>query len=39
MSFKRLDTEDITISAESVVAPAWSGQATNLQHFLLHHHR
>jgi hypothetical protein len=28
MSFKRLDTEDITISAESVVAPAWSGQAT-----------
>lgn len=30
MSFKRLDPEDITISAESVVAPAWSGQVTNL---------
>ena len=30
MSFKRLDPEDITISAESVVAPAWSGQQTQL---------
>jgi hypothetical protein len=30
MSFKRLDTEDITISAESVVAPAWTGQVTTL---------
>jgi len=30
MSFKRLDTEDITISAESVVAPAWTGQLTTL---------
>lgn len=30
MSFKRLDTEDITISAESVVAPAWTGQITTL---------
>jgi hypothetical protein len=30
MSFKRLDTEDITISAESVVAPAWTGQVTSL---------
>ena len=34
MSFKRLDTEDITISAESVVAPAWSGQATTLTSFV-----
>jgi hypothetical protein len=33
MSFKRLDPEDITISAESVVAPAWSGQATTLTAF------
>jgi hypothetical protein len=30
MSFKRLDTEDISISAESVVAPAWTGQQTTL---------
>jgi hypothetical protein len=33
MSFKRLDPEDITISAEAVVAPAWSGQATQLTAF------
>jgi len=33
MSFKRLDPEDITISAEAVVAPAWSGQATTLTAF------
>jgi hypothetical protein len=30
MSFKRLDPEDITISAESVIAPAWTGQVTTL---------
>ena len=30
MSFKRLDPEDISISAESVVAPAWTGQVTTL---------
>ena len=30
MSFKRLDPEDISISAESIVAPAWSSQATTL---------
>ena len=30
MSFKRLDPEDVSISAESVVAPAWSGQLTTL---------
>jgi hypothetical protein len=33
MSFKRLDTEDISISAESVVAPAWSNQQTTLNSF------
>lgn len=33
MSFKRLDQEDITISAEAVVAPAWSGQVTQLTTF------
>jgi hypothetical protein len=33
MSFKRFDPEDITISAESVVAPAWSGQQTTLTTF------
>jgi len=33
MSFKRLDTEDITISAESIVAPAWTGQVTALTSF------
>lgn len=33
MSFKRLDPEDITISAEGIVAPAWSGQATQLTAF------
>jgi len=30
MSFKRFDTEDIALSAESVVAPAWSNQVTKL---------
>ena len=33
MSFKRLDQQDITISAESVVAPAWTGQVTTLTSF------
>lgn len=33
MSFKRLDPEDISISAESVVAPAWSEQAPVLTTF------
>lgn len=33
MSFKRLDPEDITLSAESVVAPAWTGQKTVLTAF------
>lgn len=33
MSFKRLDPEDISISAESIVAPAWSGQAPKLTAF------
>lgn len=33
MSFKRLDPEDISISAESIVAPAWSAQATTLTAF------
>ena len=30
MSFKRFDPEDIALSAESVVAPAWTGQVTQL---------
>lgn len=30
MAFKRLDQEDISISADSVVAPAWTGQLTTL---------
>ena len=33
MSFKRLDPQDVTISAESVVAPAWSSQVTTLTNF------
>jgi hypothetical protein len=33
MSFKRLDTEDITISAESVVAPIWSTNTPLLTEF------
>jgi len=33
MSFKRFDQEDITISADSIVAPAWTGQVTNLTSF------
>lgn len=33
MSFKRLDPEDITISAESIVAPAWTNQVTTLVNF------
>lgn len=33
MSFKRFDTEDITISAESVVAPLWSTNAYELTTF------
>lgn len=35
MSFKRLDLEDITISAESITAPAWSGQQNTLTEFYL----
>jgi hypothetical protein len=31
MSFKRLDPEDITISAEAIVAPAWSNQGLILE--------
>ena len=30
MSFKRFDPEDIAISAESVISPAWSNQANQL---------
>ena len=30
MSFKRLDPEDISISAESIVSPAWSSDAIEL---------
>lgn len=33
MSFKRFDQEDITISAESIVAPAWTGQQSTLSTF------
>jgi hypothetical protein len=33
MSFKRLDPQDISISAESVVAPAWTGQLNTLSNF------
>lgn len=33
MSFKRFDTEDITISAESVVAPLWSTNNATLTTF------
>lgn len=33
MAFKRLDPQDITISAEAVVAPAWTGQANSLTAF------
>jgi hypothetical protein len=33
MSFKRFDQEDITISAESIAAPAWTGQQSILPAF------
>jgi hypothetical protein len=33
MSFKRFDQEDITISAESIAAPAWTGQQSTLDVF------
>lgn len=33
MSFKRLDQEDIVISADSITAPAWSDNQTNLTTF------
>ncbi len=33
MSFKRFDPEDVVISAESVTAPAWSGDTTTLVSF------
>lgn len=33
MSFKRFDPEDITISAESIVAPAWTNQQSTLTNF------
>ena len=35
MSFKRLDPEDISISAESVVSPAWTGGNVTLSEFHL----
>lgn len=31
MSYKRLESEDITLSAESVVAPCWTGDTVDLQ--------
>jgi hypothetical protein len=34
MSFKRLDPQDVAISAESIVAPAWSNQTTTLTTFI-----
>ena len=33
MSFKRFDAEDVVISAESVTAPAWSGNVVTLSSF------
>jgi len=33
MSFKRFDTEDIVVSAESVTAPLWSNNVINLTAF------
>lgn len=33
MSFKRLDQEDIVISADSITSPAWTGNVVNLQAF------
>ena len=33
MSFKRLEAEDIVISADSVTAPAWSNSSTTLTEF------
>ena len=33
MSFKRLDQEDIVISADSITAPAWSDNQTTLTTF------
>lgn len=33
MSFKRFDTEDIVISADSITAPAWSDNAVTLSTF------
>ena len=33
MSFKRFDTEDIVISADSITAPAWSNNVTTLTSF------
>ena len=35
MSFKRLDTEDIVISADSITAPAWTGNVVNLSTFFI----
>ena len=33
MSFKRFDTEDIVVSAESVTTPLWTGDTTQLNTF------
>ena len=33
MSYKRLDPEDVLISAESVTAPAWTGNAVSINAF------
>lgn len=35
MSFKRFDAEDIVISADSITAPAWTGNATTLSTFFI----
>jgi len=34
MSFKRLDQEDITISADSIIAPTWTNQVVTLNTFV-----
>ena len=33
MSYKRFDTEDVVVSAESVTSPVWTGDVTTLNTF------
>ena len=39
MSFKRLEQEDIVISADSITSPAWTGNIVSLNTFIPPQHK